>query len=86
MYPRAKKALFMEITSGVKEYRLWCLETRKIIFSKDVTFDESSLTNKVSLEEAKKIDGTSKQVEFEGKINFPTQGSNEETTKDFPLE
>ena len=58
----------MEITSGVKEYRLWCLETRKIIFSKDVTFDESTLTNKVTVEEVKKIDGASKQVEFEGKI------------------
>ena len=28
--PRAKKALFMGITSGVKEYRLWCPETRKV--------------------------------------------------------
>ena len=34
--PRAKKALFMGITSGVKGYRLWCPET-------DVTFDESTL-------------------------------------------
>ena len=84
--PRAKKALFMGITSGVKRYRLWCPETRKVIFSRGVTFDEFALTNKVTLEEAKQIDGASKQVEFEGKINFPTQGSNEETTKDFPLE
>ena len=28
--PRAKKALFMGITSGVKGYRLWCPETRKV--------------------------------------------------------
>ena len=76
--PRAKKALFMKITSGVKGYRLWCPET-------DVTFDESTLTNKVTVEELKQIDGASKQVEFEGKIIFPTQGSNEETTKDFLL-
>ena len=43
------------------------------------------MTNKVTVEEVKKIDGASKQVEFEGKIIFPTQGSNEETTEDFPL-
>ena len=83
--PRAKKALFMGITSGVKGYRLWCPETRKVIFSRDVTFDKSALTNKVTLEEAKQIDGASKQVEFEGKIIFPTQGSNKKTTEDFPL-
>ena len=68
MDPRAKKALFMGITSGVKGYCLWCPETRKVIFSRDVTFDESTLTNKVTVEEVKKIDGASKQVEFEGKI------------------
>ncbi|KAH0729517.1 hypothetical protein KY290_000638 [Solanum tuberosum] len=84
--PRAKKALFMGITSGVKGYRLWCLKARKNIFSRDVTFDESTLTNKVTIEDVKQADGASKQVEFEGKIIFPTLGSNEETTEDFPLE
>ncbi|KAH9659027.1 hypothetical protein KPL70_023708 [Citrus sinensis] len=41
--PRAKKALFMGITGGVKGYRLWCPVTKKIIFSRDVTFDESTM-------------------------------------------
>ena len=72
----------MGITSGVKGYRLWCPETRKVIFSRDVTFDESTLTNTVTLEEVKQIDGVSKQMEFEGKIILPTQGSNEETTEE----
>ena len=54
--PRAKKALFMGITSGVKGYHLWCPETRKVIFSRDVTFDESTLTNKVTVEEVKQIE------------------------------
>ena len=35
--PRAKKALFMGVTSGVKGYRLWCLSSKKIISSRDVT-------------------------------------------------
>ena len=46
--PRARKALFMGITSGVKGYRLWCPETKKINFSRDVTFDESTMLKKVT--------------------------------------
>ena len=41
--PRSKKVLFMGITGGVKGYRLWCPVTKKIIFSRDVTFDESAM-------------------------------------------
>ncbi|KAG8367767.1 hypothetical protein BUALT_Bualt16G0107000 [Buddleja alternifolia] len=44
--PRAKKVVFMGITSGIKGYRLWCPETKKIIFSRDVTFDESTVLEK----------------------------------------
>ncbi|KAH9686777.1 Integrase catalytic domain-containing protein [Citrus sinensis] len=39
--PRGKKALFMGITSGAKGHQLWCPVTKKINFSRDVTFDES---------------------------------------------
>ena len=46
--PRAKKALFMEVTSGVKGYRLWCISLKKIISSRDVTFDESAMLKKVT--------------------------------------
>ena len=45
--PRAKKALFMGFSPGVKGYRLWCLE-KKTIISRDVTFDESSMLKKVN--------------------------------------
>ena len=30
---RAKKAIFLDFGSGVKGYRLWCTETKKIIHS-----------------------------------------------------
>ena len=30
--PRAKKAMFMGVTSGVKGYRLWCLSLKKFFF------------------------------------------------------
>ena len=46
--PRAKKALFMGVTLGVKGYRLWCLSSKKIISSRDVTFDESAMMKKVT--------------------------------------
>lgn len=60
--PRAKKALFMGITSRIKGYRLWCPETKKTIFSRDVTFNESTMLKKVN---AMQLDGTPKKVEFE---------------------
>ena len=31
--PRAKKAIFLGFSSGVKEYRLWCTKTKKKIHS-----------------------------------------------------
>ncbi|KAG8502301.1 hypothetical protein CXB51_002217 [Gossypium anomalum] len=51
--PREKKALFMGITSGVKGFRLWCLDTKKMIGSRDVTFDESATLKKVEFEQVR---------------------------------
>ncbi|KAI4347992.1 hypothetical protein L6164_008758 [Bauhinia variegata] len=58
--PRAKKALFMGVTSGVKGFRLWCLSSKKIISSKDITFDESAMLKKVTTNGIKS-DNTSHQ-------------------------
>ncbi|KAG6433002.1 hypothetical protein SASPL_104605 [Salvia splendens] len=66
--PRAKKALFMGFSAGVKGYRLWCLESKKTIVSRDVTFDESSILNKVNPNSS----DTSQQVEFEEVVVIPT--------------
>ena len=60
--PRAKKALFMGVTSGVKGYRLWCLSSKKIISSRDVTFDESFMLKKVTID-GKVSENTSQQPE-----------------------
>ena len=75
---RAKKALFMGVTSGVKGYRLWCLSSKKIISSRDVTFDESAMLKKVTTNgkvsentfqqlegRLPHVEGTQKQVEFQ---------------------
>ena len=76
--PRAKKALFMGVTSGVKGYRLWCLSSKKIISSRDVTFDESAMLKKVTTDDKvsentfqqpegrlPQVEGTQKLVEFQ---------------------
>ncbi|KAE8703105.1 hypothetical protein F3Y22_tig00110474pilonHSYRG00127 [Hibiscus syriacus] len=68
---REKKALFMGITHGVKGFRLWCLDTKKIICSRDVTFDEYALVKKVTNEAVQtsstpqQVEHTPKQVEFQ---------------------
>ena len=76
--PRAKKALFMGVTSGVKGYRLWCLSLKKIISSRDVTFDETAMLKKVTTDgkvsentfqqpvgRLPQVEGTQKLVEFQ---------------------
>ena len=80
--PRAKKALFMGITGEVKEYRLWCLITKKIIFSKDVTFDESAILKQKDSQEDDKTNSTLQQVEFE-KVKSDPAGV-DETNSDSP--
>ena len=75
---RAKKALFMGVTSGVKGYRLWCLSLKKITSSRDVTFDESAMLKKVTTDgkvsentfqqpegRLPQVEGTQKLVEFQ---------------------
>ena len=41
--PRARKVVLLGFKRGVKEYKLWDSEDRRIVLSRDVTFDESSM-------------------------------------------
>ncbi|KAH9800324.1 hypothetical protein KPL71_000620 [Citrus sinensis] len=63
--PRANKAFFMSIIGGVKGYRLWCPVTKNIIFSRDVTFDESTMLKQKDSQEDDKTSSTLQHVEFE---------------------
>ena len=70
--PRAKNVKFMGFSKGVKDYRLWCPETSKIVNSRDVTFDESGMF----LQKIKNNDETLKQVEkvaFSSDMVAPTE-------------
>ena len=84
--PRAKKALFMGVTSGVKGYRLWCLSSKKIISSMDVTFDEYAMLKKVTTNgkvsentfqqpegRLPQVEGTQKKVEFQTTSTKPVE-------------
>jgi hypothetical protein len=41
--PRAVKRIFLGYKSGVKGYKLWSPETRKVLISRNVIFDESAM-------------------------------------------
>lgn len=47
--PRAKKVVFLGFSEGVKGYKLWCPESKKVILSRDVTFDESLMMKQKNL-------------------------------------
>ena len=83
--PRANKALFMGFSSRVKGYHLWCLEVKKTIIRKDVTFDESAMLKKVNPEGAdstpQQVEYAPKQVEFEQKVVILARN----TTSDSPM-
>ena len=48
--PRARKAIFVGIKSIVKGFKLWDLEDKKFVYSKDITFDEASMLNASSFQ------------------------------------
>lgn len=69
--PRAKKAIFLGFSSGVKGFRLWCPASKKLILSRDVTFDESVMftQNKHKVDQKEnKTKGVPQQVEFEAPV------------------
>ncbi|GJU74030.1 retrovirus-related pol polyprotein from transposon TNT 1-94 [Tanacetum coccineum] len=66
--PRGKKGIFMGYGEGVKGYRIWSPSERRVILSRDVTFDEDYLFRvKQDPIESKLQDGVSGKVEDDPK-------------------
>ena len=42
-----RKLFFVGFSEGVKGFRLWNSESKKIILSRDVTFDESAMLKQI---------------------------------------
>ncbi|KAH9793297.1 hypothetical protein KPL71_004477 [Citrus sinensis] len=64
--PRARKAIFMGFKGGVKGFKLWDLEDKKFVCSRDVTFDEVSMMKTSSSQQVEnKTKEVLQQVEFD---------------------
>jgi len=63
--PRARKCVFVGFKKGVKGYKIWDPKDKKIILSRDITFDEASMVKSTDSQQVKseKTNGISHQVE-----------------------
>ncbi|KAG8473450.1 hypothetical protein CXB51_035780 [Gossypium anomalum] len=50
--PRSIKCVFLGYKAGVKGYKLWCPENRKVVISRDVVFDETAMLPNLSLKDS----------------------------------
>ena len=61
------KCIFLGYKSGVKDYKLWCLKTEKLVISRDVIFYETFMIQVLDPKESRveTMQRVDKQVEFE---------------------
>ncbi|KAG8478002.1 hypothetical protein CXB51_027809 [Gossypium anomalum] len=59
---RSIKYVFLGYKAGVKGYKLWCPENRKVVISRDVVFDETAMLSNLSLKDSSNKENQ-KQVE-----------------------
>ncbi|PPD70354.1 hypothetical protein GOBAR_DD32770 [Gossypium barbadense] len=64
--PRSIKCVFLNYKASVKGYKLWSLENRKLVISRDVVFDETTMLPNLSL---KVSSGKKNQKQVEHQIN-----------------
>ncbi|KAG8492439.1 hypothetical protein CXB51_009727 [Gossypium anomalum] len=62
--PRYIKRVFLGYKAGVKGYKLWCPENRKVVISRDVVFDETAMLPNLSLKDSSNKENQ-KQVEHQ---------------------
>ncbi|KAG8476901.1 hypothetical protein CXB51_030380 [Gossypium anomalum] len=72
--PRSIKCVFLGYKSGVKGYKLWCLENRKVVISRDVVFDKTAMLPNLSLKDSSNKENQ-KQVEHQINTESTPQAS-----------
>ncbi|KAG8478983.1 hypothetical protein CXB51_028891 [Gossypium anomalum] len=68
--PRSIKCVFLVYKAGVKGYKLWCPENRKVVISRDVAFDETAMLPNLSLKDSSNKEN---QKQMEHQINTETR-------------
>ncbi|KAG8496510.1 hypothetical protein CXB51_008987 [Gossypium anomalum] len=74
--PRAIKCVFFGYKAGVKGYKLWCPENRKVVISRDVVFYETAMLPNVSLK-----DSSNKENQKQVKHQINTESTPQASTK-----
>ncbi|KAG8482954.1 hypothetical protein CXB51_021884 [Gossypium anomalum] len=72
--PRSIKCIFLGYKAGVKGYKLWCLENRKVVISRDVIFYETAMLPNLSLKDSFNKENQ-KQVEHQINTKLTPQAS-----------
>ncbi|KAH9764742.1 hypothetical protein KPL70_001639 [Citrus sinensis] len=79
--PRARKAIFVGFKGGVKGFKLWDLEDKKFVCSKDVTFDEASMMKASSSQQVEnKTKEVLQRVEFDATPYVPVSSTSKKSS------
>ncbi|KAH9752071.1 hypothetical protein KPL71_014550 [Citrus sinensis] len=74
--PRARKAIFVGFECGVKGFKLWDLEDKKFMCSRDVTFNEASMMKASSSQQVEnKTKEVLQRVEFDATPYVPVSST-----------
>ncbi|KAH9751460.1 hypothetical protein KPL71_014309 [Citrus sinensis] len=75
---RARKTIFVGFKGGVKGFKLWDLEDKKLVCSRDVTFDEVSMMKVSSSQQVEnKTKDVLQRVEFDATPYVPVSSTSE---------
>ncbi|KAG8472502.1 hypothetical protein CXB51_035379 [Gossypium anomalum] len=78
--PRSIKCVFLGYKVGVKGYKLWCPENRKVVISRDVVFDETAMLPSLSLKDSYNKENQ-KQVKHQINPESTTEPTPQTSTK-----